>query len=578
MTQASPRELQREVRIDGETYVVPTGNQLTGARQWKGRLIGAQEVQYEQEQTLPLDFSNGGGFSWQGLPGTYDWANKWEASSRGRATTWPRFAAGETFTSENSHGWLIDLGDSLYVIRGRYVQKYTIDATRGSTWTIVSTHDLGSGIYTPGRPWKWRGKLYVARINSSGVLQKFHQLTTQASEVTEVQTIVISGTPTGGTYTVTFDGKATAGIAYNADQATVQAALRTIAGLEQVTVVTTGSTPNFTHTVTMTGAPAALGTSSPPQMTSTDSMSGGTHAIAHNTTTPGTADRWDEGPSDRLARAFTTNNKGQLVAAMDTNEIRTTDDDPLTSGDWAPSTTEGYTVGDSAYAINELQMLLKYLMVLKEDGPYSFDEDLYAQAELNDLAAVIDAQAGLGSTYFQGKILMPHRAGLVYWDQESFAIIGPTQEDGFEGDLTEGWGRVSSSDRYGKYAFVVANDNLNTRASLWSLQPGGQSRPILWHEHLREANTIFDDVRVISIDGGVPVGAKTPDTFSSDNTNGGTIDWTNASNAADEDDSYASAGAGTTKYLKALNPAPGIPDTATILGITVRVKKSQGVA
>ena len=85
-------------------------------------------------------------------------------------------------------------------------------------------------------------------------------------------------------------------------------------------------------------------------------------------------------------------------------------------------------------------------------------------------------------------------------------------------------------------------------------------------------------MRVVSIDGGVPVGAVVPDTFSSDNTNGGTIDWTNASNAADEDDSYASAGAGTTKYLKALNPGPGIPDTATILGITVRVKKSQGVA
>lgn len=579
MTQATPRDLQREVRIDGETYEVPTGNQLTGSRQWKGRLIGSQEVPYDQEQTLPLDFGNGAGFSFQGLPGTYEKAWGFAADSRGRVTTWPRFASGVTFTSENSHGWLIDLGDSLYVVRGRYVQKYAIDASRGSSWSIVSTHDLGANISSPGRPWKWQGKIYVPRINSSGVLQKFHQLTTQATEVTEVQTIVISGTPTSGSYTVTFDGKTTAAIAYNADQATVQAALRTLAGLEQVTVVTTGSTPNFTHTVTMTGAPAALGASSPPQMTSTDSMSGGTHAIAHNTTTPGTADRWDEGPSDRLARAFATNNKGQLTAAMDANEIRTCDiaSDPLTSGDWAPNTTEGYTVGDSAYTINELVMLFKYVMALKEDGPYSFDEDLYVQPELPDLGSVIDAQNGLGSTYFQGKILMPSRAGLVFWDQESFAIVGPTQEDGLEGDLTEGWGRVSGADRYGRQAFVVANDPLNQKASLWSLSPGGQNRPIIWHEHLLEAG-VFDDVRVVSIDGGVPVGAVVPDTFSSDNTNGGTIDWTNASNAADEDDSYASAGAGTTKYLKALNPGPGIPDTATILGITVRVKKSQGVA
>lgn len=573
----TPRDTQREVRIDGESFVIPTGNQLTGARQWKGHLIGSQEVSAEQEQVLPLDFVNGGGFTFQGLPGTYERAHLFEASSRGRVATWGRYSAGATFSSDPSHGWMIPLGEYLYVVRGRYVQKYAMDVTQGATWSIVSTHDLGSGITTPGRPWSWRGKLYVARINSSGTLQKFHELTSQAAEVTEVQTVTISGTPTSGSYTITFDGKTTAAIAYNADQATFQAALRLIAGLEQVTVVTTGTTPNFVHTVTMTAAPSALAGGSPPQMTSTDGMSGGTHAIAHATPTPGTTDTWNEGTSDRLARTFTTNAKGDLVAAMDANEVRTCDDDALVAANWAPGTTEGYTVGDSQYVINELAVLLKYVMVLKEDGPQSMDEDFYTQPELPDLRAVIDGQNGFGTSYAQGKLLMPHRAGLVFWDQESYLFVGPNQEDGLEGDRTTGWGRVSGTDVYGKYAYVVANDALNTKASLWSMQPGGQTRPLIWHQHLLEAGMSYEDVRVFSIDEGVPVPAVTPATFASDNANSGTIDWTDASNAGDEDDSYASALVGTTKYLKASGPIPGVPDDATILGITVRVKKSQGV-
>lgn len=50
--------------------------------------------------------------------------------------------------------------------------------------------------------------------------------TTQlAAAVNEVQTLTITGTPTGGTFTLTFDGQTTGTIAFDADAATVQAAL-----------------------------------------------------------------------------------------------------------------------------------------------------------------------------------------------------------------------------------------------------------------------------------------------------------------------------------------------------------------
>lgn len=46
----------------------------------------------------------------------------------------------------------------------------------------------------------------------------------------QVQTITITGTPTGGTYTLSFGGLTTAAIAYNANTAAVQAALDAILG------------------------------------------------------------------------------------------------------------------------------------------------------------------------------------------------------------------------------------------------------------------------------------------------------------------------------------------------------------
>lgn len=75
----------------------------------------------------------------------------------------------------------------------------------------------------------------------------------------EVQTITIAGTPTSGTYSVSWTNAAslaqtTEPLAYNASESDLQSALRKLKGLEQIDVSTSGSTPNFTHTITFTGA------------------------------------------------------------------------------------------------------------------------------------------------------------------------------------------------------------------------------------------------------------------------------------------------------------------------------------
>jgi len=94
-----------------------------------------------------------------------------------------------------------------------------------------------------------------------------------------IQHVIISGTPTGGSYTLQWRDsndipRSTVPIAYNATSGTVQTALRAIPGLEQVTVATTGSTPNYTHAVTMTGTPGGSDL-----LFTTDNLTGGSARI-----------------------------------------------------------------------------------------------------------------------------------------------------------------------------------------------------------------------------------------------------------------------------------------------------------
>lgn len=94
------------------------------------------------------------------------------------------------------------------------------------------------------------------------------------------QQIVIGGTPTAGYFhlcwtNVNLRKRSTAAIPYTASASTIQTALRTIPGLEAVTVSSTGTSPNLTHTVTFTGVGGAVS-----QLTYINAMTDGTIAIS----------------------------------------------------------------------------------------------------------------------------------------------------------------------------------------------------------------------------------------------------------------------------------------------------------
>lgn len=103
-----------------------------------------------------------------------------------------------------------------------------------------------------------------------------------AGGTAEVQTVTVTGTPDGGTLTLSYDGEVTAPIAFDAAAAAVQAALTALPNLAPGDVVVGGGPgPGTPWTVTF-----ALSLGNPPQMVADGSaLTGGTAPDAAVTTT-----------------------------------------------------------------------------------------------------------------------------------------------------------------------------------------------------------------------------------------------------------------------------------------------------
>lgn len=100
----------------------------------------------------------------------------------------------------------------------------------------------------------------------------------------EIQTVRISGTPSGGVYVLMWQNeagvtRATATLAYNASGDSVAAALSALPGLESVTVESTGTSPNYTHTIVFGGIAGNLN-----RLTSVNNLTGGVNPAIHHDT------------------------------------------------------------------------------------------------------------------------------------------------------------------------------------------------------------------------------------------------------------------------------------------------------
>lgn len=172
----------------------------------------------------------------------------------------------ETVTADRP--WLLSL-------HGSDTNKtITLDLSKFSE----TLHWVEGTAYQPMR--RLKSGLPLGKVTASGLYAPY------AAATNEVQTVTITGSPTGGTFTLTFNSQTTAAIAYNATAAQVQTALEGLSNINPGDVtVTGGPLPGIALTVTFGGQ--YLG-DNVAQMTATGSLTGGSSpAVAVATTTGG---------------------------------------------------------------------------------------------------------------------------------------------------------------------------------------------------------------------------------------------------------------------------------------------------
>ncbi len=136
---------------------------------------------------------------------------------------------------------------------------------------------LGRGLQVPARA-EAEVRHPLGKNTSTGLYEPY------AAVTNEVQSVTVTGSPTGGTFTLTWNGQTTAAIAYNATAATVQAALVALPNINPGDVTVTGNAGG-PYSVTFAGQ--YLG-DNVAQMTATASLTGGsTPGVTVATTTAG---------------------------------------------------------------------------------------------------------------------------------------------------------------------------------------------------------------------------------------------------------------------------------------------------
>lgn len=142
------------------------------------------------------------------------------------------------------------------------VQLITLTGATGGTFTLTFGDNTTAGIaYNAAASAVQSALAGLARIGAG------------TAGTNEVQTVTITGAPTGGTFTLTLGGQTTAGIAFNAAASAVQTALQALStvGANNATVTGAAGGP---YTVTFVGALAGTNVA---QMTASGaSLTGGT--------------------------------------------------------------------------------------------------------------------------------------------------------------------------------------------------------------------------------------------------------------------------------------------------------------
>ncbi|MGW2384414.1 hypothetical protein [Streptomyces sp. NPDC001658] len=151
-------------------------------------------------------------------------------------------------------------------------ETVTLDLTKFDE----NLHWTGPSAYQPER--KLKSGIPLGKNSTTGLYEPY------AAVTNEVQTLTVTGAPTGGTFTITWNGQTTAAIAYNATAAQVQTALEALSNIAPGDVAVTGNAGG-PWTLTWGGTQLGENVAAP---TTTESFTGGTTPdITIATTTAG---------------------------------------------------------------------------------------------------------------------------------------------------------------------------------------------------------------------------------------------------------------------------------------------------
>lgn len=289
------------------------------------------------------------------------------------------------------------------------------------------------------------------------------------------------------------------------------------------------------------------------------------------------SDTWTQASDNTYAIALgVVGNK--LWRAETTNKLSNCITTPLTLTSWTPASPNQYSAGDSTYSVLRIIEYGGVPAIIKPDGVYFPDpkSEFYNQAP--QMEQWPHTNNGKGAFLAQGYLWVPTVIGLLRITFGESLILGPEKTNRPDFRF---WTRGGVE--WGESIYLLVTDEIGASQSfvckVMKNEHGYSDHPYIWHEWCRLG----------SVDKGYSIGVNTWPSSGitsvtkdagtiADLAGVGTITWGTPSNAASSNNSYATAAAGTSHYLRFSNFGFALPTDAVILGYiaTLERKTSTG--
>ena len=286
-----------------------------------------------------------------------------------------------------------------------------------------------------------------------------------------------------------------------------------------------------------------------------------------------TGDVWSQASDNTFAIALgVVGNK--LWRAHDVNQIDSCTTAPLTLASWTPADPNEYTAGDTTNSIHGIIEYGGVPVVLRPDGVFMPDISSNFFNQAPQIANWPHSDNGKGAFTAQGYLWVPTVVGLIRITYGESLIFGPEKSNRPDFRF---W--VRGGIEWGEAIYLLVTDELSTSETfickmLRNEHGYSPDHPYIYHEWCRLGATTKGYTLGINTWPSPRAQTLTRDSGTQADLAGvGTITWSNPTNAASSNNSYATAAAGTSHYLRFSNFGFAIPTGATINGVTVGIER-----